>query len=195
MGTILAVAPPMSWAKIERITLEFINHYAPQTLDAPQPFPIDTLVQFDLPSTVDTIFATSELLPSGYEGVTRYLPERDEIELVLSTKSFDGLLDGVGRDRMTAAHELGHAILHREQIIQAAGALPPRGLFRQSEKIEAYRNPERQAATFASRLLIPASTLDLAIKIHGPNIGLLAETFQVSYQAMKIRMGELGVSV
>ena len=61
---------------------------------------------------------------------------------------YDGAISGVGRDRMTLAHEIGHYAL-----LVAKGLK----LYRSFEgaKIEAFRDPEWQAKAFAGELLCP----------------------------------------
>jgi Zn-dependent peptidase ImmA (M78 family) len=61
---------------------------------------------------------------------------------------YHGAIRGVGRDRMTMAHEAGHYIL-----LVAKGLK----LFRSFEgiEVEAFRDPEWQAKAFAGELLCP----------------------------------------
>ncbi|MFD1260638.1 ImmA/IrrE family metallo-endopeptidase [Entomomonas asaccharolytica] len=62
---------------------------------------------------------------------------------------YDGACFGNGRDRFTAAHELGHYIFHRDYI----------GLLHRqicTSETKSYCNSEWQANTFASELLMPA---------------------------------------
>ena len=57
--------------------------------------------------------------------------------------------NNIGRDRFTLAHELGHYFLHQTGV----------GLCRASEPIKSYQNPEWQANTFASFLLMPPNLI------------------------------------
>lgn len=75
------------------------------------------------------------------------------------------------RDRFTLAHELGHCLLGHGNNCTFA---------RTNDPVPAYANPEWQADTFASMLLIPRSA------IFGMSIREVADTYHVSYQAAKI---------
>ena len=62
---------------------------------------------------------------------------------------YDRACAGNGRDRMTVAHELGHVVLIEPCCVNLYR--------RQGEgKLEAFRDPEWQAACFAGELLAPA---------------------------------------
>lgn len=60
---------------------------------------------------------------------------------------YEGAIKGNGRDRFTLCHELGHYIFHKPENVS---------FLRANREIEAYRNPEWQANTFAGELLVPA---------------------------------------
>lgn len=60
---------------------------------------------------------------------------------------YEGAIAGNGRDRFTLCHELGHYIFHKPNNIS---------FLRADKVIEAYREPEWQANTFAGELLVPA---------------------------------------
>jgi hypothetical protein len=86
--------------------------------------------------------------------------------------------DSLARQRFTIAHELGHLLLHE------AGAEYRDDTFRGTPK-------EYQANDFAADLLMPLWMLDPVAASFGRDPGRLAGIFQVSEQAMKIRLGRL----
>jgi Zn-dependent peptidase ImmA (M78 family) len=57
--------------------------------------------------------------------------------------------DGVGRDRFTIAHEIGHYLLHEPNRVALARV-------EDKAKIPIYQTPEWQADVFAGELLMPA---------------------------------------
>lgn len=57
-----------------------------------------------------------------------------------------GAINNNGRDRFTLCHEFGHYIFHSSENIS---------YMRADRKLEAYKNPEWQANTFAGELLVP----------------------------------------
>jgi hypothetical protein len=84
---------------------------------------------------------------------------------------------GVGRDRMTLAHELGHAIMHSgETNFRHAGARGATPL----SATTAYESAEHQAKVFASAFLIHD---DIAANM---SIEEISEQFGVSLEAAKI---------
>jgi Zn-dependent peptidase ImmA (M78 family) len=63
---------------------------------------------------------------------------------------YHGAIRGIGRDRMTMAHEVGHYIL-----LVAKGFRFYRSFDLDGVRIEAFRDPEWQAKAFAGELLCP----------------------------------------
>lgn len=93
------------------------------------------------------------------------------------------------RQRFSIAHELGHWLLHRGQLMMC-----------RSEEIESPSNPakgfERDADTFAAALLMPAYLFAPAVervtrKEPWIQVGLLAEEFKTSTLATALRMVNL----
>ncbi|MEM6603185.1 MAG: ImmA/IrrE family metallo-endopeptidase [Pseudomonadota bacterium] len=85
------------------------------------------------------------------------------------------------RKRFTAAHELGHYVLHRDQI---GDGITDDALYRSR-----LSNPtEWEANRFAADILMPRDKVDYYASINGNNISILANIFQVSEQAMAIRL-------
>ena len=88
------------------------------------------------------------------------------------------------RQRFTILHELGHYMLHRNKL----QAFTDEIFFRAGVKGDI----EYKANEFASKLLMPEDSVRKAIAEGVRNLGLLAERFDVSSPAMKIRVQELG---
>ncbi|WP_114192496.1 ImmA/IrrE family metallo-endopeptidase [Edaphovirga cremea] len=81
-------------------------------------------------------------------GGTHGLTYPQENRLILREDIYEGALNGNGRDRMTAAHELGHLLLHKN--IAFARAAP-------GVNIRAFESSEWQAKCFSGELLVPAT--------------------------------------
>lgn len=131
---------------------------------------------------IDKIYETLHLFVEGFElqicdhremGDDHGLTFPEDRLIKLRTDVYDGMCTGVGRDRFTAAHELGHLFLHNTP-----------GLARRRTEIStpAYKNSEWQANTFASALLIDGMQLAQCRSAHE-----VAETFGVSIQAANVR--------
>jgi Zn-dependent peptidase ImmA (M78 family) len=87
------------------------------------------------------------------------------------------------RQRFTAAHELGHFVLHREKI---GDGLQDNYLLRAEGMTNAQ---ETQANRFAADLLMPRGLITAAIGSGYTTASSLAKLFQVSEIAMSIRLG------
>lgn len=108
-------------------------------------FPLIEFLEFGMPR----IFPGFALEAGEHDemGPNHGLTIPSENVIRLRSDVYDGLYEGKGRDRFTAAHELGHYIMHRhvEIVFHRAehGALKP------------FRDSEWQANTFAGALLMP----------------------------------------
>lgn len=103
-------------------------------------------------------------------------PEEDLI--VLSRRTYDNAEKGIGRDRFTIAHEIGHFFLHRPGNL---------ALYRIDDEsnttdIPAYKDPEWQANTFAGELLAPAEL------IKGFSVIEVMENCKVSKEVSEIQL-------
>lgn len=102
--------------------------------------------------------------------------------------------DGKQRKRFTAAHELGHYVLHRDllkagqhmdRLYNAEARSTPSEPFTSVHEVQANR--------FAGNLLLPAANVrDLFQK--GLDPAQLAQAFGVSIPAINIRLANLGLS-
>lgn len=88
------------------------------------------------------------------------------------------------RQRFTILHELGHYMLHRNKLQSFEDEI----FFRAGIKGDI----EYRANEFASKLLMPEDSVRRAISEGIKNLGMLAEHFDVSSPAMKLRVQELG---
>ena len=87
------------------------------------------------------------------------------------------------RQRFTAAHELGHFALHREQI----GDTHSDNYLLRAEGFTGYQ--ETQANAFAADLLMPRDLIQRKMEEGITSVADLARTFGVSQIAMSIRLG------
>jgi predicted transcriptional regulator len=92
--------------------------------------------------------------------------------------------DNLRRQRFTIAHEIAHYILHRDLI---GDGITDDALYRSSLG-DIY---ERQANRMAADILMPASLLRTYYREKTPAIAPLAHAFDVSMEAMAIRLNEL----
>lgn len=107
-------------------------------------------------------------MPNEY---ATYSPKTNTIRIRQSV--YEGACEGNGRDRFTLAHELGHFMLHSLQDYRFA---------RVQDSVPAYRDPEWQANTFASMLLMPRD------RIRGMSVDEVADACGTSKQAAEIAL-------
>lgn len=105
--------------------------------------------------------------------------------------------DAPVRQRFTCAHELGHYV-YRTTVIRfsAAATLPPNGVvnvdFRDQTKQNGTLPEEQFANRFAASLLMPAREIRRHISA-GLSTIELAKVFDVSLDAISVRMRSLGI--
>jgi len=121
-------------------------------------------------------------LPSGISGEIRPDPNTPGEYVIKVNKN-----DSARRQRFTVAHEIGHYLLHRDEI---GDGITDDVLYRSSLS----DRREAQANRFAADLLMPQKLVDewmdraRALKVDNV-ITFLADKFNVSEAAMKIRLG------
>lgn len=94
------------------------------------------------------------------------------------------------RQRFTAAHELGHYVFHRDLLGEGVGdnrAYRTEGTRLANANIRPLH--ERQANSFAANVLMPRHRLT---NVDGQPTAALAQMFEVSQEAMRIRLGRVG---
>ena len=163
------MVPPLSTAII-RDTAEKVR----ELVECPEgSFPIMAVIEAlaspdgDNPSSIEM-----EILPdsSMHDEYATYCPTTNT--LCIRESVYNGACAGNGRDRFTLAHELGHILLHRRGYSFA----------RADVEVPAYRDPEWQANTFASMLLLPRD------QIKGMSAEKAAEVYETSTQAAQIAL-------
>lgn len=106
----------------------------------------------------------------------RFLPKRyavtypDKNKIVLQESVYDALCNDDNHARFTVAHELGHLIMHRNQMAYARSKVPG------GHRI--YEDSEWQADVFASHFLIDSRLVQKNLTITE-----ISENFGVSMQA------------
>lgn len=136
-------------------------------------FPILRFVENVLPSIFDDF--TFEVLPAKEMGECHGQTFPDEHIIRIRSDVYEGAADGIGRDRLTIAHEVGHLLLHHTESISFCR-------LSKNQKLPAYEDPEWQANCFGGELLAP-STL-----IKGMTVSEVAEKCGVSLDAAEIQL-------
>lgn len=134
------------------------------------------------------------------EGIRIFKDELDDgISGILIVKRdnpfvFVNVRDAQPRQRFTIAHEIGHYLLHRPDGIHIDKGFSV--AFRNLKSSSGEEKQEIEANQFAAELLMPASLVEQKIpnklSITDQDIESLAKFFDVSLQAMTIRLTSLG---
>lgn len=131
------------------------------------PFPIVEVLDVQISKHMGDRY-TFAVLDEDLMGDSHGLTEPDQLVVLIRRDVYDGANRGVGRDRFTMAHELGHLILHGggrylERPAPGASPLPPTH--------KKYEDSEWQANVFAAELLMPvqlvrecSSAMELSVR-------------------------------
>jgi len=164
-------APPLSWLDVRAEADQIRNAFG---LSEFPYFPIIDFIEKVLYASLDLVtfeVGTNESM-NGAEGLTCPLGEF----IQLREDVYQAACGGQGRARFTAAHELGHLILHSRQ---------PLARIEPHEDIEPFRASEQQANQFAAELLMPpafisrSDTPQQVSERHGVSIS--AATHRIDY--------------
>lgn len=125
------------------------------------------------------------------EGFARYDRQRKVIEILSSERTYGWLEDGHPRAAYFLAHELGHCLLHTDQLIRLA-QMPTNqqaAFHRGRTDHRPYEDTEWQANAFAGSLLMPARGIALLEQQHGfLDASLIVDCFGVSTEAAGYRL-------
>jgi hypothetical protein len=188
--------PPVrarSRAVIEARAELSLSKVAPQCLVDPQPTPVTWMFDTVLPRRGVWTASVEELAP-GLEGITDCVGK----EVKLAPHVYDGMDQGNGRCRFSGAHELGHVVLHADELAARAGVLLVNGgdvLLARRSDLKPFLDPEWQANTYAGALLMPAAMVRKAMAGLQPYqmVATVVNTFQVSKEAAECRLHKLGL--
>ena len=180
--------------------LEKVAAYVRDLLDYSPTEAINTLLLFD-GLDIEVQDGTGRDIPihgaviefNGSEGYAKYDSDRRAIEILASPETYDWLETGHPRGGFFVAHELGHCLLHTNQLVRLAQMPKAKqaALHRGGEEIghETYRDTEWQANAFAGALLMPARGLLILEQEHGElSLAIIAEHFHVSTEAASYRL-------
>ena len=167
------VAAPINKAEIEAVTLRLRGLLGCNDMKY---LPVAKIIEHSLPGLLGDDYAF-RVVDAAEMGANHAYAEPDENELVLRDDIYYGIVQGIGRDRMTAMHEVAHILLHTNNR-----------LFRsmQSEPPPPWRDPEWQAKCFAGMIMMPT---DLIAGYQ--SVGLIARDFGVSQAAATHRLSQM----
>ena len=177
--------------QIAEVAEAFLRHIAPEHLQNEAALDLAGLVDHGLPQAGIYVYPVDdEELPRS-EAETR-AGASGAVDILMRQEFFDAVFtrtSNTNRARSTLAHEIGHAVLHADDI-RAGRHQPEEFALRRARRseIKTYEDAEWQAYMFAGVLLIPRPPLrsaDLS------NIGLLAHRFDVSEAFVASHLGRV----
>lgn len=181
--------PPLSTHDIECDALTIIRNFYPGLLVEPEAFPVLDFFDHVLRDAygLDT---GVEPCSDGVEGIT--WPDG---RVILSEDTYRRAARDEGRPRFTVVHEGYHGIKHCRHIKRVLVHTGELVLYRRSNLLP-YRDPEWQADTFASAVLMPAPMVRRVAAETRPELARSAvvRTFKVSPRAAEVRLAKLGLS-
>ena len=182
--------------------IEYVASYVREKLEFSPTEAINTLRLFDGLDNIEVRDGAGQDIPlrgnviefEGSEGYTKYDSDRRIIEILASAQTYDWLEQDYPRGGYFVAHELGHCLLHTNQLVRLAQMpVAEQAAFHRGGQVDAheiYRDTEWQANAFASALLMPArGLLALEQKYSGLRPTDIAKHFRVSTQAASYRLG------
>jgi len=140
-----------------------------------------------------------------------YIDEADDLRALPGAPADQGRLSGMldteqmviwidrsevrhspGRRRFTIAHEVGHLLLHvpvvHEAFYDRPADIQEIEADRTAKELPELRQREREANVFARELLMPESLVNEQACAAGFNLPALADRFEVSVPAMRLRL-------
>jgi len=192
---------------LETIARKVISKYDPQLIQKPAAIPVEEIMEQTYGLSLEyyqlrrngrilgeTIFETTDLpvydptVEGGY-----YFISVEAGTVLLESSLLDDKNNG--RLRFTCAHELAHWIIDRKYFMELGE--PAYMSEKPNRSSEVSEQIERQADRMAARILMPKCTLKKAfheVRQYTRNpVTELANLYQVSNQAMEIRLKELGL--
>lgn len=147
-----------------------------------------------IPVNLDSLFEKAgisyrkELLPQDIFGCLKRLND-DSYEIIVNSSN------SMNRQRFTAAHELGHFVLHRHLL---GNGVSDNTAYRSVAGSDCYNSNitsrhETEANMFAASVLMPTPVVKQLWESGVTGISELASRFEVSTAAMEIRLRSLGL--
>jgi hypothetical protein len=191
----VAASRPQSYTSLERIAAHVRGRLLPGRSDV-EPVPglqlFERLDEYRVNvggSTLPLQYAVEEL-PAGIEAQAHYSMEEGAIVVALAEGTYDDLRAGTGRALFTVAHEIGHAVLHPNELVgRRIANVNPRALHRGAVGgHKAFMDTEWQANGFSAAMLMPATGLLKLERAGHLDARTVSRVYLVSLQAAELRL-------
>jgi hypothetical protein len=191
----IRVTTGQSYKNLEAIAAKIRRVLAPG-IDVDQALPAFKVFQFLGQFTIRAggvsrrvRYAVQDGLGYGVEALTRYDREADAFDVVLDGRTYDAVEStGEGRCLFTLPHEIGHLVLHKEELLKLATIPHHRALMRGAGEHKPCFDSEWQANNFSAPFAMPAEGL-ARLEARGMlNAFVVQATFKVSAEAAAFRV-------
>jgi hypothetical protein len=142
------------------------------SLNTNESIDVISLIDIDIPKKLEGFHY--EVVPDKEMGNYAGLYYPAEMKMELKESVYDGACSGNGQDKFTIAHEIGHMILHSDEVALAKTT--------SDSKPRIFEDSEWQADQFAAELLMPFNEV---VSLNSPEE--IQEKFKVSAQAARVR--------
>lgn len=142
------------------------------SLNTNESIDVISLIDIDIPKKLDGFHY--EVVPDQEMGDYAGLYYPTEMKMELKESVYDGACSGNGQDKFTIAHEIGHMILHSDEVALAKTT--------SDTNHRRFEDSEWQADQFAAELIMP---FDAVVNLKSPEE--IQEKFKVSAQAARVR--------
>ena len=152
---------------------------------------LDRKPLFSEGTSLQVDYAVNEL-PADVEALTVYDLSRGKFVVALAVPTYQDLERHDPRARFSLYHELGHAVLHHNELrtlSQQPQAIASALMRRNFPAHPCYLDTEWQADAFAAAILMPADGIKHLSKLNKTlTVDMISTIFHVSYQAAKTRL-------
>jgi len=103
-------------------------------------------------------FGVDDEMPRGVEAEARFEPSTGKILVLLAERTYHQLEAGDPEARLTLYHEIGHAVLHHDQLVRMSTIPHAQAALARAVKHTRREDTEWQADTFAELFACPRKT-------------------------------------
>ncbi len=174
-------AAPQSRLDMETLAESYLKRFYPENLARPRKLNVAELM--DRIEELGIVFGVEDL-PEGEEGHTNPLTK----QIIVAPEVYQSMLAGDGRARQTCVHEVGHVqhIRQVNDIIRHGAPILARSI---NVVVPSYMDPEWQAHSVGSAMLMPRPTFDEVYNRGG--VDAVSEFFAVSRSSAEVRTNVL----
>lgn len=154
MKKIINYDTPFMAHPVSRINLRWIAEELKKELNISVSKPyVDVVMILERLNEIDSSFNYEVVNDERFDENVQAMTSIETRTIYIKLSVYEGACQGIGKDRMSIAHEIGHLLLHRD-VAQTPVLYRYEGSTQYAE-LKLYQKPEWQAECFAAELLMP----------------------------------------